>query len=149
MGAIANAHRHGAVRLAPKRARPATRIWRLMACRSGSVGPLLGMLVTVMVLCVGAVVDVGRWMQARTLSQKALSAAALAGVRMLQISGGDHALAIASARRTFEENLGAGLAIALDGLTFAVGPDDASFTAHATGSTPTTLLRIAGSRNCR
>lgn len=112
-------------------------------CTAGSIGPILAVLLSIIALTAGAAVDVGRWLQASSQLQKAQSAAAMAGMRMLQITG-DRSRAIASARKAFEQNLGSGADVQLEGLTFDVGADGASFTVQSSGSTPTTLLRIAG-----
>lgn len=117
---------------------------RLAHCSSGNVGPLLGVMIALIVLAAGAAIDVGRWMSAIVQIEKAQSAAALAGARMLQITGGDRALAISSARGTFEQNLTDSPGFQLETLTFDISPDGASFTVRTTGVTATTLLRIAG-----
>lgn len=111
-------------------------------CRHGSIGPLFALAVTLLVLAAGASIDVGRWLHARSQAQNALSAAVLAGGRMLQIAGGDRELAIASAMQAFEENNVGGVPFIVESLSFEVGRDGATFTARAVGWLPTTLLRI-------
>ena len=56
---------------------------------SGNVAVIFALVGVVLMLAIGAAVDVGRWLHARDQTMAAIDAAVLAGGRALQTSSGD------------------------------------------------------------
>ena len=61
---------------------------------SGNVAIIFALVGVVLMLAIGAAVDVGRWLHARDQTVAAVDAAVLAGGRALQTSSGDKSAAI-------------------------------------------------------
>jgi hypothetical protein len=112
--------------------------------RRASIAPLFAMCLGLLLLTAGIAVDVTRWLHARSKAQAALSAAILAGARMLQISPGSRDQAVTSAALTFEQNRSKGPAFEVETLIFDIGRDGLTFTARAAAWLPTTVLRLIG-----
>jgi len=74
--------------------------WR--SDRSGNVAITFAMMAVVLMLAVGAAVDIGRWLHARDQTVSAVDAALLAGGRYLQTNSTDAAGAIAAAQKFYD-----------------------------------------------
>lgn len=113
--------------------------------RGGSVALPLALLLPVLVLLSGAAIDIARWLQARDTASTALSAAAFAGGRTLQLTGSQE-LSVGSAREAFLSNLaGAGFGNLTDAaVTFQATPGASAFVAHATAFIDTPMLSLVG-----
>ena len=98
---------------------------------------------TVLMLAVGAAVDVGRWLHARDQTVAAVDAALLAGGRQLQTDSGDQDSAVAAAQKLYAENTKSRLPVVGDSISFAVGNDGISMVANGTAYIQTPFLQIA------
>jgi Flp pilus assembly protein TadG len=75
---------------------------RFATDRAGTVGIIFGLCSVVVVACVGAAIDYGRWSHARLQSQHALDAAVLAATRTAAENDGDEASATKVGEATFQ-----------------------------------------------
>ncbi len=90
---------------------------------SGNVAIIFALVGVVLMLAIGAAVDVGRWLHARDQTVAAVDAAVLAGGRALQTNGSDKSAAIAAAKKYYDENVTSRLSVIDDSVTFTVAPD--------------------------
>jgi Flp pilus assembly protein TadG len=104
--------------------------WR--SDRSGNVAITFAMMAVVLMLAVGAAVDIGRWLHARDQTVSAVDAALLAGGRYLQTNSTDSAGAIAAAQKFYAQNTSTRLPLLSDAISFAMGGDGMSMTASGT-----------------
>ena len=76
--------------------------WRRLAAfgaeRSGNVAIIYALMAVVLMLAIGAAVDIGRWLYARDQTVSAADAAVLAGGRYLQTNPTNNGGAIAAAQ---------------------------------------------------
>ncbi len=72
--------------------------------QDGNVAIIFCLMATVLMLAVGAAVDVGRWLHARDQTVAAVDAALLAGGRALQANATDEGAAIAAAQQFYTQN---------------------------------------------
>ncbi|MBU1212540.1 MAG: Tad domain-containing protein [Alphaproteobacteria bacterium] len=112
--------------------------------REGSVTILFGLMGLIMLLVIGASVDMARWLHARTETVSAVDSAVLAGARNLQVNGLDAAVAVALAQSYYEANVLDRPALSKDTITFKVEDDGTSITAEGTALLDTTFLKLAG-----
>ncbi len=123
---------------------PAFRVvaeWR--SDSSGNVAIVFAMMAVVLMLAVGAAVDVGRWLHARDQTISAVDAAVLAGGRALQTNANDASGAIATAQKFYAQNIASRLPVTGDTISFAVGDDGMSMTASGTAHITTPFLQLA------
>jgi len=97
----------------------------------------------VLLLAVGATVDIGRWLHARDQTVAAVDAALLAGGRALQTNANDPAGAIAAAQKYYAQNVSSRIPVTNDSIAFQIGPDGMSMTASGTAYVQTPFLNLA------
>lgn len=97
----------------------------------GNVAIIFGLLGVSMFLLVGAAVDIGRWLNARSQTWQALDSAVLAGARSLQLNSKDQSAAETLALNVYSENVRTRLPLVSDTFQFQV--TDAGTTLSATG----------------
>lgn len=122
----------------------ARRLARFGAAKRGAVSMLFGLLCVVLFLAIGAAVDFGRWLHARTQTIAALDAAVLAAGRTLQLNRSDARAAIETAKRFYKENTRSRLDLLEDTIDFAVVEDGNAVTANGAAYIGTPLLNLAG-----
>jgi Flp pilus assembly protein TadG len=96
----------------------------------------------VLLLSIGAAVDIGRWLHARDQTVQAVDAAVLAGGRALQTNTDKNA-AIATAQKFYAQNITSRLPVIDDSVSFAVGENGMSMTASGTAYIKTPFLQFA------
>jgi len=116
---------------------------RFRADRSGNVAIVFALMAVVLMLAIGAAVDIGRWLHARDQTVAAVDAAVLAGGRYLQTNPTDSAGAIAAAQKFYAQNVTSRLPVLNDSISFAVGSDGMSMTASGTAYIKTPFLQFA------
>ncbi|KAB2937859.1 MAG: VWA domain-containing protein [Hyphomicrobium sp.] len=109
----------------------------------GSVAITFALIAIVLMLAIGAAVDVGRWLHARDQTIAAVDAAVLAGGRALQLNGKDHGAAIAAATKYYQENVTSRLPVINDTVSFAVKDDGMGVTASGSAYIKTPFLQFA------
>ena len=109
---------------------------------SGNVAIIFALVGVVLMLAVGAAVDFGRWLHARDQTVAAIDAAVLAGGRALQTNS-TGAVAIAAAKKYYDENVTSRLPVINDTVTFKVAPDGMGITASGTAAIKTPFLSFA------
>jgi len=119
-------------------------IARLQADRSGNVAIVSALMAIVLMLAVGAAVDIGRWLHARDQTQGAADAAVLAGGRWLQTNSMDTAGAIAAAQNFYKQEVATRLPVVNDNISFGVSSDGQSVYANGTAYIKTPFLGFAG-----
>jgi Flp pilus assembly protein TadG len=116
---------------------------RFGADRSGNVAILYALLVVVLMVSIGAAVDIGRWLHARDQTISAVDAALLAGGRALQTNSNDTAGAIATAQKFYAQNVSSRIPVTGDSIAFQIGDDGMSMTASGTAYVQTPFLQFA------
>jgi Flp pilus assembly protein TadG len=116
---------------------------RLAADRSGNVAIIYALMAVVLMLAIGAAVDISRWLHARDQTLAAVDSAVLAGGRYLQTNANDTAGAIAAAQKFYTQNVSSRLPVTGDTIGFAVGSDGMSMTASGTVYIQTPFLQFA------
>ena len=119
------------------------RIARFGADRSGNIAIVWGLMGLVLMLAIGAAIDVGRWLHARDQTVSAVNSAVLAGGRWLQTNSGDTGGAVATAQKFYSQNVATRLPVTGDTIAFAVGDDGMSISATGTAYIQTPFLQIA------
>jgi len=112
--------------------------------RSGNVAMVFALMAVVLMLAVGAAVDIGRWLYAREQTLSAVDAGLLAGGRWLETNSTDNAGAIAAAQNLYTQNTTSRLPVVNDNISFAVSSDGMSVTASGTAYIKTLFLPLAG-----
>ena len=115
---------------------------RFGADRSGNVAVIFAMMSVVLLLSIGAAVDIGRWLHARDQTVAAVDAAVLAGGRALQTNSDEDA-AVAAAQKFYAQNITSRLPVTGDTISFAVGDNGTSMTASGTAYIKTPFLQFA------
>jgi Flp pilus assembly protein TadG len=110
---------------------------------SGNVAIIFALVGVVMMLAIGAAVDVSRWLHARDQTVAAIDAATLAGGRALQTNSSDKSAAIAAAQKYYDENVTSRLPVIDDSVKFVVAPDGMGITASGTAYIKTPFLQFA------
>ncbi len=118
-------------------------IARFSADRSGNVAIVFGLMLVVLMLAIGAAIDVGRWLHARDQTLAAIDSAVLAGARYLQTNSDDMDGALAAAQKYYAKNVKSRLPVKDDSITFKVGDDGESMTASGTAHISTPFLQFA------
>jgi Flp pilus assembly protein TadG len=114
-----------------------SRVWR---DRSGNALVMFALSSVVLMLSVGAAIDIGRWLLARDQTVAAVDAAVLAGGRTLQTSG-DEAAAVTAAQKFYLMNVQSRIAVKNDSIAFAASGQ--SVTASGTAQIATLFLQFA------
>jgi Flp pilus assembly protein TadG len=109
----------------------------------GNVAIIFALVSVVLMLAIGAAVDVGRWLHARDQTVAAIDAAVLAGGRALQTNSSDKSGAIAAAKKYYDENVTSRLPVINDSVNFAVAPDGMGMRASGTAFIKTPFLQFA------
>ena len=116
---------------------------RLRSDPSGNVAIVFAMMAIVLMLAIGAAVDIGRWLHARDQTIDAVDAAVLAGGRWLQTNSTDTAGAVAVAQNFYAQNVTSRLPVVNDSISFAVSSDGMSVTASGNAYIKTPFLQLA------
>jgi Flp pilus assembly protein TadG len=104
---------------------------------------MFAFLVSAMVLSIGGAVDIGRWLQARSVTKAAIDAAVLAATRQLQIDIDAPGAALAVAQSYYRANTDKRFKILDDTITFSVGEDGKGVSARGAAYIATTFLALA------
>lgn len=91
---------------------------------------------------IGAGVDYGRWLHARSVTLSAMDAAVLAGARSLQVDNSDLNGALAAAQKFYTENISGRSDVVNDTISFSVGSDKKSFRSSGNAYVTTPLLGL-------
>jgi Flp pilus assembly protein TadG len=111
---------------------------------SGSIAIVFALVAVVLMLAIGAAVDVGRWLHARDQTAAAIDAAVLAGGRALQVQASDDSAAVAAAQKYYAQNVTSRMTVTDDTVNFAVNGDGMGVTATGSAFIETPFLRFAG-----
>ncbi|MEQ8823241.1 MAG: pilus assembly protein [Filomicrobium sp.] len=111
---------------------------------SASVSILFGLMAIVMLMVIGASIDLARWLNARSATIAAVDAAVLAGARDLQVNGLDADAAREIAQRYYEANVSQRIPLSEDSIRFVVTDQGTALTADGTAKLETTFLKLAG-----
>ncbi len=117
---------------------------RMMKDESGAVAMLFGLMFMILIMFVGASVDISRWLRARTQTWQALDAAVLAGARSLQLNPGNDTMAAATAQRFYSENVKRRQYLAIDTISFAVTDQETAISVTGAAAIPTIFLNMIG-----
>jgi Flp pilus assembly protein TadG len=109
----------------------------------GNVAIIFALIAVVLMLAIGAAIDVGRWLHARDQTAAAVDAAVLAGGRALQVNSQDEAGALAAARKYYNQNVATRLPVISDNMNFAVADNGMAVTANGTAYIKTPFLGFA------
>jgi len=123
--------------------RAAQCLGRMRPDSSGNVAVIFAFMAVVLMVSIGAAVDIGRWLHARDQTVAAVDAAVLAGGRALQTKGSDEAGAIAAAQKYYDENVASRLPVTDDTVTFTVADNGMGITAHGSAYIKTPFLQFA------
>lgn len=91
---------------------------------------------------IGAGVDYGRWLHARTVTLSAMDAAVLAGARSLQVDNSDLTGALAAAQKFYAQNISGRSNVVDDSISFSIGPDKTTFRSTGNAYVTTPLLGL-------
>ena len=127
---------------APFRPAP-TAIGRFNRDERGNIAMIFGLMFTVLCLCVGAAVDIGRWMQARSQTAEAIDAAVLAGLKNYQDTN-DVAAAILTAQVNYAYNIANRPPVISDNINFQLLANNTEMTATGDVIMSTPFLGIGG-----
>ena len=120
------------------------RILQFGADQSGNVAILFAASAIVLLLAVGAAIDIGRWLHARDQTAAAIDAAVLAGARALQTNPYDTEAAKETAKKFYKENVKSRLAVTDDDPDFTPADAGKSMTASGSAYIKTPFLHFAG-----
>lgn len=109
----------------------------------GEVAIAFGLLVTIMLLFIGAAIDFSKWLSARTDTLDAVDAAVLAGARSLQTNAADPGAAIDVAKDYYAANTRGRLQVD-DSITFVTARDGTAVRATGNAEIRTPFLSLAG-----
>jgi Flp pilus assembly protein TadG len=107
----------------------------------GTVAIVFALLAMVLFALVGAAVDMGRWLDARSQTLAAMDAAVLAGGRALQTTG-DQASAVQTAKAYYANTTESRVPLLSDSVTFSIGNDGTSIVATGSASISTPFLSL-------
>jgi len=124
-------------------ARSSRSVRRFRADDSGNIAIMLGLTLVVLMLAIGAAVDIGRWLHARDQTLAAIDAAVLAGGRALQTTNGDKNAAIAAATKFYDENVRSRFPVTDDSVKFAVAGNGMGLNATGNAYIKTPFLQFA------
>lgn len=109
---------------------------------SGNVAIILGLTIVVLMLSIGAAVDIGRWSHARHQTAGALDAAVLAGARAYHTSNKDANAGIEAAKQFYKQNVTSRLPVVNDTVKFAINPDGKGISASGNAFIKTPFLSV-------
>jgi Flp pilus assembly protein TadG len=109
----------------------------------GNVAIIFGLSIVILMLAIGAAVDIGRWLHARSATLSAIDAAVLAGGRTLQVTHGDNAAAIAAATKYYDENVKSRLTVIDDSVVFSAADNGMGLKATGNAYIKTPFLQFA------
>ncbi len=121
----------------------AQKIERFRSDTAGNVAIVFALMSVVLMLAIGAAVDMGRWLHARDQTIAAVDAAVLAGGRALQTDGSNEEGAIAAAAKYYDENVTTRLPVVNDTVSFTVADDGMGIVANGSAFIKTPFLRFA------
>jgi hypothetical protein len=111
--------------------------------QGGNVAMVFALMAIVLMVAIGAAIDIGRWLHARDQTVAAVDAAVLAGGRQLQTDNTDTAAALAAAQKFYTQNTASRLPVIDDSISFAIGDDGISVTANGFAYIKTPFLQLA------
>jgi Flp pilus assembly protein TadG len=123
--------------------RTVCQLGRLRADTSGNTAVLFAAAAVVLMIAIGAAVDIGRWLHARDQTMAAVDAAVLAGGRYLQTNTTDTDGAIEAATRYYDQNVTSRLPVVDDTVGFKVADDGMGITAQGSAYITTPFLKFA------
>lgn len=109
----------------------------------GNIGIILAVCLVVLMLSIGAAVDIGRWLHARDQTLSAIDAAVLAGGRTLQMTNGDKDAAVLAATNFYNENVKSRLPLMNDSVTFTTAENGMGLSASGNAYIKTPFLQFA------
>lgn len=109
----------------------------------GNVAIILGLTIVALMICIGAAVDVGRWLNARNQTVAAIDAAVLAGGRTLQMTRGDKDAAKDAAESYYAENVKSRLPVKNDSVKFTITENPMGVYASGNAYIDTPFLQFA------
>ena len=121
----------------------AQKIEQFRSDTAGNVAIVFALMSVVLMLAIGAAVDMGRWLHARDKTIAAVDAAVLAGGRALQTDGSNEEGAIAAAAKYYDENVTTRLPVVNDTVSFTVADDGMGIVANGSAFIKTPFLRFA------
>lgn len=110
----------------------------------GSIAIMTAIAIVVLMLSVGAAVDISRWLHARDQTASAVDAAVLAGARAYHTSNKDSTIGVAAAKQYYDQNVASRLHVIDDSVTFAINPDGKGVSATGNAYIKTPFLQLAG-----
>jgi Flp pilus assembly protein TadG len=116
---------------------------RFIKDESGSIAITFGLLAIVIMLAMGAAVDIGRWQHARTRTLAAIDAAVLAGGRAFQVDA-DVTKALQIAANVYADNINTRSPVLSDTVKFVSAKNNTEFTASGKAVIAMSFLRMAG-----
>ncbi len=108
--------------------------------KRGDVAMMFGLMALILFVCVGAAVDMGRWLHARNDTTAALDAAVLAAGRQLQLEPSNYTKALAVAQQYYQQNTQKRLPLESDSISFVMADNNLSVTAQGTAYIKTPFL---------
>ena len=111
--------------------------------QNGNLAVVFALMAILLMVAIGAGVDIGRWLHARDQTVTAVDAGLLAGGRWLQTNNTDTAGAIAAAQTMYTQNVASRLPVINDTVAFAIGSDGISVIANGTAYIQTPFLQLA------
>jgi Flp pilus assembly protein TadG len=112
--------------------------------QSGNVAIIVALTLVIMMLMLGAAIDLGRWLHARDQTVSAVDAAVLAGARTYHTTNKDAAAGISAAQQFYKENVTKRLKVVDDTVTFGVNGDGKGISASGNAYIKTPFLQFAG-----
>lgn len=109
----------------------------------GNIGLIFSLSLIPLMLFVGAGIDVGRWLHARTATISALDAAVLAGARTLQVNNTDPGAAIEVAKSYYATNTKNRLKLVNDTISFTPSDNNTTFRSNGNAYIETPFLALA------
>ncbi len=105
---------------------------------------MFGASLVVLMLGVGAAVDVSRWLHARDQTAAALDAAVIAGARAYHTANRSADVGIAAAKQFYSQNVSSRLPVIDDSVSFSINPDGKGISARGNAYIKTPFLQLAG-----
>lgn len=109
---------------------------------SGGVAIIFALMGTVLILAIGAAVDIGRWQHARSRTLAAIDAAVLAGGRAFQVNA-NATDALIVAAKLYADNINTRSPVLSDTITFITNSSNTEFTATGNAYIKTPFLKMA------
>ncbi len=116
----------------------------VFSCHAGSVAVVFAVHCIALLVCLGAAIDISRWLHARQHTIAAIDTAVLAAARELQLNPTNVAGALATAEGFYRENVKERLRLASDSITFRTEENGNAVTASGAVYLSTTALTLLG-----